>query len=111
MDPLRKIFIETAYHTLGIVPIGWTGNDINKVLAALPPDEARVMRRKFRKMWRKAAKNARKGRSKAVAQMGLGETQPTRRHKTVRKQEVSVRIIMDYVNPMMENLTSGSVNS
>lgn len=111
MDPLKKLFLDSAYHTLGIVPIEWTGHDINKVLATLPPDEARKMRRKFRKLWRKFAKNPSKGRNvKYLAQLGLGSKDPTRRQKSTRKQEVSTRIITDYVNPMIDTLKTGSVN-
>ena len=111
MDPLRKIISDSVYHSLGIVPIEWAGHDINKVLASLPPDEARKMRRKFRKLWRKFAKKPAKGRShKYIEQLGLGAPEPTRRQKTSRKQEVGFRVILDVVNPAMDNLKSGSVN-
>lgn len=39
----------------GVVPLTLQNlnHDVNKALAELPPDEARKMRRKFRKLWRK----------------------------------------------------------
>jgi hypothetical protein len=100
-DPIFKLLQTTAFLTLGIAPIDSTIHDFNRVLATLPPDEARKMRRKFRKLWRSFAKRPKKGTSKAyIAQLGLGEKDPTRAQKRYRKSEVLRRVNADVVGPM-----------
>ena len=88
--PLIKILKTVAFHTLGIVPIEDTHHDVNKFLASLPAAEARKMRRKFRKLWRRAARG---GAAPAyLAQLGLGNQTPDRKKKRIRKAEVLRRV-------------------
>lgn len=96
MDTLKKINQQLAYLNAGIVPVGGPdfgvpiNMDFNKALATLPPDEARKMRRKFRKLWRKCLAKAEgsKLHSKLSRTMGLGEASPTKKQKQARKNEV-----------------------
>lgn len=44
----------------GIAPLDdvWSAShDYNRILASMPPEEAKKMKRKFRKLWRKLAPN------------------------------------------------------
>jgi hypothetical protein len=92
-DPIFRILQAAAFHELGIAPLDTIIKDYNRVLADLPPDEARKMRRKFRKLWRKFAKTPPKNTSATyISQMGLGEKRPTRKHKKMRKVEVARRV-------------------
>lgn len=96
MDILKKILEETAFHTLGIVPIDGVTilGDVNKILGALPPDDAKRMRRKFRKLWRKYVKSA-SSRSQCLEseKMKIGSEAPDRRAKRARKWAVRKMIV------------------
>lgn len=91
-----KLKQQLAYLDAGILPVGGPAQgvplffDFNKVLATFPPDEARKMRRKFRKLWRKrlAKVEGSKLHNKLSRAMGLGETSPTKKQKQLRKNEV-----------------------
>lgn len=105
-DPLRNLFTTTLYHTMGIVPIYDKSKDVNRQLAELPPDEARKMKRKFRKIWRRLARGASKcsneetdaeARSYDIydylkIQMGYGEEKASRQKKIRRKSEVALKV-------------------
>lgn len=87
--PLAEIMRSTLQHSMGIVPLAPGYYDVNKMLSTLPPSEARKMRRKFRKVWRKFVRNPPKGTSpRYVSQLGYGEPSPTRKHKQLRKEAV-----------------------
>ena len=98
-DPIHKLKLQIEFLNTGIVPLSWRATDgapawfdINKILASLPPDEVRKMKRKFRKAWRKLAAHdlKRGGRAarKRLAIMEAGKEIPTRRAKNARKAEV-----------------------
>lgn len=118
---IHRLASETVYHGLGIVPISSIDlrHDINRYLASLSPEDARRMRRKFRKLWRSAAKKPQKFVSdKHIKKLGLGTPEPTREQKLARKAEVSRRVSVDRVLPFkkimldtvkVEQTTSGSV--
>jgi hypothetical protein len=66
--------------------------DINKVLAGMSPEEATTMRRKFRKLWRKAAaalekRNGRAARQK-LRELGFRKGAPAKSQKNSRKAMV-----------------------
>lgn len=94
---MLAIVIDAAFHGMGIAPIEVTTDDFNRVLAALPGDEAQRARRKFRKAWRKAARNSQGCSEKYIAQLGLGEQCPTRLQKAFRKAEVRRRVRVEAV--------------
>jgi len=82
-----------------IVPFGH-GNgglmpdfDVNRALDQLPPEEARKMKRKFRKLWRQAARRfsrpgSCKEEKKAAIELGRGNPTPEKKHKNRRKWRV-----------------------
>lgn len=96
MNELDKVKIMIAYLEANIVPLG-QGNcglmpdfDVNRVLDQLPPDEARKMKRKFRKLWRQVVRRfslpgSRKEEKKAARELGLGNLTPEKKHKNCRK--------------------------
>lgn len=54
---LQKFFEHKVCHDLGIAPMSTSLRyGAAKALASLPPDEARKMKRKFRKLWRREMK-------------------------------------------------------
>lgn len=105
---IHQLASQTAYHNLGIVPISSVDlrHDFNRYLSSLPPEEARRMKRKFRKLWRAAAKNPSKFISERhILKMGLGSVEPTREEKLARKAEVSRRVMVDRVLPLKKMLS------
>jgi len=104
-DPFTKIMIEAAYHELGIAPISYATYDFNKILSSLSFEEARKMKRKFRKIWRKCAKNA-KYSSQYRKQLGIGTQSPSKAQKMNRKREVVRHVIVDIVAPVVKKMTN-----
>jgi hypothetical protein len=51
-NPILEFLMKAAAHERGIVPLERNHHDFNRILASLPPDDARAMKRKFRKLWR-----------------------------------------------------------
>lgn len=56
MNGIYKIAIYTVYLEEGIAPIERIRDNVNKQLSSMSADEARKMKRKFRKLWRKCYK-------------------------------------------------------
>ena len=73
---------------LGIAP-AMTGKQLTQMLDSMSPKEKRVAKRKFRKIWRKFAKN---NRSTAEF-MGLGVSEPSKDHKRNRSTIISVEMV------------------
>jgi len=94
----RELMLKTVYHEAGIVQIASTAHDVNRTLAGMSPEEARKMKRKFRKLWRKAvAHELTRAKSPAAylhskSRAGLGEPAPEKRHKAYRKILVGVEM-------------------
>lgn len=92
-DPLFKILLASSFHTLGIAPVNTWGDDVNKVLSCLPPEEARRARRKFRKLWRAAVRHPPKGVSrKFLSQLGYGTPKPNKSMRRYRKALVHAQV-------------------
>ena len=111
MSKLRESLVSLVAHQLGIVPLSYDSEDINRILSALPPEEARAMRRKFRKMWRKEAhayptntKSARRFATRYKEQMGFGASDPTKDHKLYRKHAVARRLNI-VANSMLDKIS------
>lgn len=113
MNEVNKLLMSTMWLTLGIAPLEKTQLDVNRMLASLPPEEARVMRRKFRKLWRRYAKLDMKTAKRAVQRnavinsMGLKVDHPdfgsvpqvpTRRQKLNRKRRVANGLQREILN-------------
>lgn len=112
-DLLFEVLKETAYHDRGIVPIkrGCSHHDANRDLEGIPAEERRAMKRKFRKEWRKVARQflgeARKFqeapesdwmRSDAISGyvargLGFGAGSPDRKQKRWRKLAVACSVL------------------
>ena len=82
-DVLRSIMKFQVHMELGVAPIEQVSHDVNKILASLPPEEARKLKRRFRKLWRAAARDGKAGAQKR--RLGFGEKNPTKSQKTNRK--------------------------
>jgi len=102
-DSILKMKLQIEFLNKGVVPLAWrqdvgapTHFDINKILVGFPPDEARKMKRKFRKLWRKLAEHSLKRPGKnsrrRLTSMGYGETIPSRKSKNFRKSDVLVAL-------------------
>ena len=111
-DPIHTLKLQIEFMNRGVVPLGATGasiwHDINKVLASLPPAEAREMKRKFRKEWRRLVKRevrhgGKRGRREA-REMGLGVPTPTRNQKNNRKAKVMYETNKKINNEIMQKL-------
>jgi hypothetical protein len=100
MDMAQVLQLQHAFMEAGIVPIRMSANDlglhifqdVNHYLDTLPPDEARKIKRKFRKLWRKAVAES-TGNSKTLIRhakklYGLGTPNPEKKHKMARKSAV-----------------------
>ncbi|HAN16498.1 MAG TPA: hypothetical protein DCP73_13255 [Chloroflexi bacterium] len=108
MGETDKLLMTTMWLSLGVAPLDTVHFDINKMLAGLPPDEARKMRRKFRKLWRKYTKrkmSEAKGvshKQTAVREVGLGEQSPTRAQRNHRKRAVYWGLRKDVLEPLIK---------
>ena len=82
---VEDIFLRISMLEAGLVPLtGANLNyDVNKALADLPPDEARKMKRKFRKLWRKLT-----NRCRIFSANGNPQQKPDRRELLYRKRVV-----------------------
>jgi hypothetical protein len=97
-DQTQKLKMNIMYHDMGIVPIGAEiggaklEHDMNRVLAQLPRDEARKLKRKFRKVWRGIVKaglrHGGKSAMRSATKMGFQVQEPKRIHKNARKWAV-----------------------
>jgi hypothetical protein len=98
-DPFTVLLRLEAATKLGVVPLlsPWdVFRDVGRALASLPPDEARRLRRKFRKVWRQEIKRtARVLGERRLEVAGLGSREPTRKQKLERKWAVFSRIMQD----------------
>lgn len=106
-----RAFIQAVMFQLGILPMEKTDLDMRRALTQLPPEEARTLKRKFRKLWRKAMRaevgNGPKTRStreaSAKSKYGVGKHVPSRAERTARKKLVFDLLWEDYIEPMIKN--------
>jgi hypothetical protein len=56
-DNIERFFFYKESFDAGIVPIEYSHANVNNFLRTLPEDQVITMKRKFRKMWRKALKD------------------------------------------------------
>lgn len=88
-DEIDRMLQNIAFHSMGIVPLVDLDHDVKKSLETLPADEARKMRRKFRKQWRKQACGDDVWQA---SMLGLGQKFPSARDKKHRKIQVLVHV-------------------
>ena len=117
MSPIEKMFVQSVMFEHGIVPIENIRFDVSRALAATSPEEARILRRKFRKMWRKLARESKtnqlkfgRGRTDAEQKLiqsqidkrlGVGKRTPTKQERTERKRLVFNEVWNNEVCPMI----------
>jgi hypothetical protein len=92
---------------VGIVPIDDFRHDIGRALVQLPADEARKLKRKFRKLWRREARKATE-RNVAPVTCGLGKRVPTRSERLARKKLIYRALWVNVVVPILDKLKFGN---
>jgi hypothetical protein len=107
-----RAFIHSIMFELGILPMEKTTLDMKRVLEQLDADEARQLKRKFRKLWRKAMKKevgspkGKRAETKehvAKQRYGVGKPVPSRSERNARKQLVFDQIWKEIIGPLVEN--------
>ena len=73
---------------MGLVP-AMTGRQLSEMLESMTPEERRISKRKFRKVWRNFAESDKK----AAEFMGLGSAKPTIDQKRNRSTIISVEMV------------------
>lgn len=111
-----RAIIQAVMFEQGILPMEKTHFDMRRVLAQLSPDEARVLKRKFRKLWRQAMKkevngasqHRRESRNKILSSaLGVGKPAPTREQRQARKQLVFNALWQELIAPLIEKFENG----
>lgn len=120
LRPVDKMFIHKTHFDMGILPIEDPTLDMRVPLRQLPVDEARVIKRKFRKQWRKAMKakiaaapgkrssyddvDKKVNHARATmieSKLGKGKHVPSRHERQARKQLVFDSSWNDTIVPML----------
>lgn len=101
-----RAFIHSVMFGAGIVPIEDPKMDIRRALGQLTADESRVLKRKFRKLWRKYMK-AESGKTnfktnRVLGALGVGKRVPSRSEKLARKKLVYEQMWYNHIVPMLE---------
>ena len=91
---LIDVLVSNLAINMGIAPIDVVHHDANRALASLSPEDQRIAKRKFRKLWRSLARGmlATSGPKSVQRQLGLGAEFPTKSQKNNRKARVSLEI-------------------
>lgn len=90
---VERALIHAVMFEAGIVPMEEPRHDMRRALEQLPPDEARAMKRKFRKLWRRAMRDKLVGLKAPQVRfvkrvLGVGQQSPSRAVRTARKEMV-----------------------
>lgn len=109
MRAVDKAFIHSVMFELGILPIEDPSFDMRRPQSTLTKEEARVLTRKFRKLWRKYMRQqvsggkASDGKLKAVnREFGVGKLTVAKRERLARKRLVYESIWAEYIAPMIQ---------
>jgi hypothetical protein len=96
MSPIERSLLRLLMLDKGIVPMDGTPFDANRTLAELPADEARAMKRKFRKLWRKAMKAQKEGNPfRWPGPLVSNGSTPSRQQRQHRKLVVTNSLLND----------------
>lgn len=110
LRPVDKAFIHSIMFEMGVLPIEDPTLDMRVPLRQMTPEEARVIKRKFRKLWRKCMKQeigSPKGKTaeaRALAaqrKLGVGKHVPSRAERLERKRLVFKRVWDECIVPML----------
>jgi hypothetical protein len=114
-----RAFIYAVMFQLGILPMENVKNDMRVPLNQLPAEESRALKRKFRKLWRKAMRaeihNCLQKRELheliAKKKYGVGKQNATRLQKNARKQLVFSVLWNDYIEPTLKKFENSNTKS
>jgi len=107
-----RAFIQAVMFESGILPMEKTTLDMRRALHQLSPEEARKLKRKFRKLWRKAmrkevgdpkGKRAEAKEQATKTRLGVGKHVPSRAERNARKQLVFDQFWQEIIGPLIEN--------
>ena len=101
LTELERLMIHEAMFELGIVPMETPDMDVSRVLKQLPEEEARKLKRKFRKLWRKLEKSNRRN-SNALRDSRKEGKSPTRWERRNRRKMVWTEVKRKNVDPAVE---------
>ena len=110
LRPVDKAFIHNVMFEMGILPIEDPTLDMRVPLRQLPPEEARVIKRKFRKLWRKymraevgnpTSKQAEVKTKAAEQKFGVKKPVPSRHERLARKRLVYEHVWNEFIVPML----------
>lgn len=97
--PIDRMLIMTTMLNMNVLPLEFINHDMRRVLAQLPVDVARTMRRKFRKLWRREVKKD--GPRAQASHVGLGKQVPSRNERNERKRLVFEALWHDVIGPLV----------
>lgn len=110
LRPVDKAFIHSIMFEMGVLPIEDPRLDMNVPLRQLSAEEARLLKRKFRKLWRKYmrenmgdpnAKNAQARDNFVKIRLGVGKQVPSRAERLERKKLVYTKVWNDLIAPLL----------
>ena len=108
---IDRLLINTVMFDADILPMERTDLDMRRALSQLPAEEAHKLKRKFRKMWRKAMKAEIAGAgpsNRAVPEkmlkqrLGAGKALPSRAERNARKQLVFDSLWKEVIEPVLK---------
>lgn len=108
MDMIHDLLTLHVYMKLGIAPIGNVNHDYARAMEGMSPEERRQMKRKFRKLWRRAAAKL-KGNALYQNQIGMGSPFPSRSMKKFRKAAVAYHVKWNHVIPAQRQINEGKI--
>lgn len=113
VSDIRRFVIHTVMMEAGIVPLEDPYADVNRALRDIDPEEARRLKRKFRKLWRKACrkeksyKPASQSRNEAIdKKYGVGSPRPSRRNCRNRKLSVYFALTIERIDPLVKHIVN-----
>lgn len=115
--PTDDIVITSVFLQEGIVPLTAERRDINRALAGISPDDQRKMKRRFRKLWRKAARaelnnaHSEAAKKSIINRYGMRSGSPNRSEKNNRKDLVR-RVMQDEkVRPILKAIENATLQN
>jgi len=102
MSSIEKAFISYVMLKLGIVPIDDLRLDVQRSMKNTPPAEARAMKRKFRKLWRKLSKEQKKAVNKRAFYVEPGKV-PSSSQRSNRKNLVYNKVWETMIAPLISS--------
>ncbi len=102
LRPVDRAFIHSAMFEIGIIPIESSALDMRIALRQMSPEDARTVKRKFRKLWRKYVRSRPSSDRWTSSAAGLGKRTPSRLEKKFRKQIVLDHIWNAYIAPSLD---------